>query len=459
MLARNSFRGRKLLGWILAFIVAHSALANGFADDGSALPKRMPLPDNAAREKALATVREVFKGDFEKAKSVAEQSALSQKLSKVASESKDDAVSRLVLWELVAETAAKAGETKTAFAALEAISTDFEIDELALKARTFVKIVPYITSKNLREAIDSVTPAIVAAVRRDRYDVAKSFTDQAKTLVEQFGDGTIKREVESQRLEVERLEKAFADVPAAIKSLSANTADARANGIVGKFQIEKANWDAAIQHIALCGEKEFAEIAILEMRKPTQLEDQLAVADGWWKLADKINGPLSIQMKLHAAEMYKPLFAKTTGLAQKLLEARLAEAAKIPVSPLVNALAQVSLPPVAKNPNTNVPNGKSGTEAPQKFSKDEKLKLQKGLVGTKWQWPDTMMGKGWFRLNADGTVTAGWHSTPGMWEVTSGTTIRAVIMHSPRTPQEISVDLSAGTMRNTGNTDVYRLIK
>ena len=66
-------------------------------------------------------------------------------------------------------------------------------------------------------------------------------------------------------------------------------------------------------------------------------------------------------------------------------------------------------------------------------SSDPREALRSKLAGTTWDWPDLRMSKGkaWFRLNADGSATAGWHPVPGFWHVVSGDTIELRIRVNP----------------------------
>lgn len=72
--------------------------------------------------------------------------------------------------------------------------------------------------------------------------------------------------------------------------------------------------------------------------------------------------------------------------------------------------------------------------------------LRQQLAGTKWEWNDKRVKNAWFTLNADGTVTAGWHKKPGTWVVTTPSTIVAVIMLTDRTPENFDVDLAEATL-------------
>lgn len=51
--------------------------------------------------------------------------------------------------------------------------------------------------------------------------------------------------------------------------------------------------------------------------------------------------------------------------------------------------------------------------------------LSQALANTYWTWPDPRIheSKGWFRLNSDGTATAGWHNKRHSWKAVDGSTI------------------------------------
>lgn len=98
--------------------------------------------------------------------------------------------------------------------------------------------------------------------------------------------------------------------------------------------------------------------------------------------------------------------------------------------------------------------GSPGT--PVKVATPEELR--KRLIGTKWDWPDHNLKDAWFTLNADGTVTAGWHSTSGLWTVTSASTITAVIRLTNRTPEKFDVAFGGQWALKSERGEVCNLI-
>ena len=113
-----------------------SATENTPAAEPAAPARRLPLPEAAAQKRGDGS--RSLQVRLEKAKLPAEQVALAEKLMKTAAETKDDPVAQFVLWQLAIELATKSGEPVTAFSALDEVAKNFEIDELAVKSRTFV---------------------------------------------------------------------------------------------------------------------------------------------------------------------------------------------------------------------------------------------------------------------------------------------------------------------------------
>ncbi len=108
-------------------------------------------------------------------------------------------------------------------------------------------------------------------------------------------------------------------------------------------------------------------------------------------------------------------------------------------------------------------NGRASTPAstiplPPPFKdRPSKQKLREYLEDTTWQPPDA---KFWFRLNADGSVTPGWHNNNAcLWIVSSPSTIK-VQADSERHVQEFEVDTKNGKMKDMRpNEATYRRIK
>ena len=327
----------------MAFVVLISALsAVRAADPPNA--KRLPVPDNAARDKALASVRNVFKTDIDKAKTPAEQTTLSEKLAKVARETKDDPVARFVLWQLATELATKAGDINAAFAALDEVAKNYDVDELSVKSRTFASLVPRLTVKNYRDALVFVPDLLGRAAGGDRYDVAAAIVDATDTLVDKFGDAGVKKEWTPIKREVEGLKKSYADVPAANKTLDGKVTDPAANLIVGRYLLAKGDWEQAMSYLALSNDPQYQDVAVKELSQPKDFAGRLAIADGWWTVGEADKTLLKDRFQAHAAEWYQLSLADASGLTKVKIQTRLTEAGKIAKPPLAIKASLKSVP-------------------------------------------------------------------------------------------------------------------
>ncbi len=85
--------------------------------------------------------------------------------------------------------------------------------------------------------------------------------------------------------------------------------------------------------------------------------------------------------------------------------------------------------------------------------------LRQQLAGTIWKWPDPKVKVRWFKLNPDGTVTAGWHNKPGTWVVTSNSTAEVVVASTNRIPVKVEVNWGPEATMKSESGEVYKQIK
>lgn len=88
--------------------------------------------------------------------------------------------------------------------------------------------------------------------------------------------------------------------------------------------------------------------------------------------------------------------------------------------------------------------------------------LARLLGGTTWTWPDTRNIKkenAWFRLNDDGSTTAGWHARSGTWKALSGDTIELSVTFNPGTGTvRFNRELSQGE-KTDNSRETYKRVK
>src|SRR4051794_7920586 len=108
---------------VLALVTALFSSASLFAMEPAAL---LPVPDEASQSAALQTLRDVYKSDFDQAKTNAKRLELAKKLFQTGLDTKDDNSGKYVLLKSSRDLAVQSSELVIAFEASEAIAKTFQ---------------------------------------------------------------------------------------------------------------------------------------------------------------------------------------------------------------------------------------------------------------------------------------------------------------------------------------------
>lgn len=312
--------------------------------------ERLPVPDKDLCAAALSKVTDVLKNELAAAaKSTSKKRELVDQLLKLAYETKDDPVSRFVLLEMAVETATKVGDIEKVYLGIDEIAKYHVIDAPKRKSDAFSSVANNATTKADFDNIMSMsTRLVVACTIDDRFDLARSVCDQIsetksfKRFAKKDRRDILKAQIEL----VERLRNSHALASDAQKTLETAKDDAAANLIVGKFYLSKGKWASALPYLAHSGDTQCKKLAAMELGASLTIADRIALADGWWDLAEN-DSHLRLQLRLHSADLYREFVGESTGLTKKKLEDRVREAGQIAGSTLdalIAAEAKRSIP-------------------------------------------------------------------------------------------------------------------
>ena len=164
----------------------------------------------------------------------------------------------------------------------------------------------------------------VAAVGRDDYDAASRYAKLATGAARRVKDPQFNHELVVHEREIEKLKTRYAAVEKAMQTLSACADDPAANLTVGNWRcFYKGDWEAGLPCLAKCGRPELAALAKRDMAKPADARERVAIADEWWKLADKEHDFKAVY-RARAVYWYKQAAPSLSGLekvrVEKLLE-------------------------------------------------------------------------------------------------------------------------------------------
>jgi WD40 repeat protein len=298
--------------WLSAagLIGAGSVLAGA----GSA-PQRLPVPDQEARARVEALVRDLFKEDLA-TKEPATRSRLATELLRQARESKEEPAARYVLYHTAAELAAQAGGAALALAAAEELARQFDVNALDLKSDLVDAVGKVITSPEANQALVDVTLALVnEALDADQYAAASRLGKVAEEAARRSRNVPLLAAVRKRNEEVRTVEKGFSQLKPFLDRLKHSAEDPEANLKLGEYYgLLKGKWLKALPFLARGGGPGLRAQARKDLACPKEAREQLAVADGWWELSASHQDPARLHLQLRAAYWYEKAAGELRGL-------------------------------------------------------------------------------------------------------------------------------------------------
>jgi hypothetical protein len=289
-------------------------------------PRKLAVPDAAAREKAEKLVQEVFQEDLARAKgNPAALRKLGGTLVEQARETKDDPAARFVLFRDAAELAAQAGDLADATHRITEIAREFAVDKAELQLHVLETAAPSAADAdaNLKLA-EAALATFSDALAADNFDVAGRLVAVAETAARKAKNLPLLARAEARSKEIHEIARAYEPVRAAVETLRQKPDDAEANLAVGKFCcFVRDNWDKGLPLIAKAGESKLQQLAVKDVARPTEPRDQVALADGWWELAETERDQARTALQQRASYWYEQAVPHLAGLTKAKVEKRL----------------------------------------------------------------------------------------------------------------------------------------
>jgi|GEM_PF-2533196 len=283
---------------------------------------KLPIPETAAQEQAAALINELFKADFEAAKTTEQKRALAQSILQIAKDSKDDPAGRYMLFSVARDIAAGAGDAETALAAIEAAAKLYEVNAIAIKTDALAAVVKSLKSQKGHQDLAPTLQAVFdETILHDRFDLAKTLNAAVLDSARQARSPDLVKQVMAQGETLAEIEAEYQKVQAAIDTLRTNATDPQANFLVGHYQcFFKGNWDQGIRMLAQGNNDTLKKLAEAELAKDS---DKLSLGNAWWDFSEKAEGRVRRSAQQRAARWYSQALPGLEGLTKKLVESRL----------------------------------------------------------------------------------------------------------------------------------------
>lgn len=286
-----------------------------------------PVPDESAQNKALKLVAEVYKADYDRAKTPAQRQALAERMLADVPAATDPA-NRFALLRVARDVAAEAGAAGLAMRAIDQLAAGYPIDAMDMKLATLKALARTSTEAGQQRSLAEVGLKVVEdAFREDDFEVAAVAGRIAVTAARRGRDAELVSRIVARNREIETIQRNYRRVKAARAILDQKPTDPEANLTVGRYLcFVKGDWQRGVPMLALGSEKPLADVAVRELEGASTAAEQAAMGDAWWELADEEDGATETALRERARTWYAKALPQLTGLVRAKVEKRLQEA-------------------------------------------------------------------------------------------------------------------------------------
>jgi len=343
----KSFRVPPVTG-LLAFLLALSP-AMGIAAPGA----RQQVPPAAQLTRAEATIRKLFRDEYERRTPVDRQ-ALARKLLAEGQATPNDAAARYVCYREAMSLATQGGDLPTAFMAANTMAKDFAVDPRdvqKMKVATYLVVAKQVEGSEANAAFAEIglnlLNQMVGLENFDDVDRLLAPIEAAATKTKQLALVTRAQSIRDEVIELRRDSQKAAQ---AVETLKKTPGDPEASLALGRhLAFVKAYWDDALPLLAKSSDPTLKNLAQKELAKPADAKSLVQLADGWWDVSEKQTGMSQTNLRRHAQEQYQRAFPSLAGLEAARVSTRLPAAAPATAAPPAEPAAASAAPgsPVA----------------------------------------------------------------------------------------------------------------
>jgi hypothetical protein len=191
-----------------------------------------------------------------------------------------------------------------------------------------------------RAAVDAAFKQMDEAILRGEYDAAVKAATASDTAARAADDSALIASAATRLANVKLLQAEAARIAAAVVKLTQVPDDADANLAVGRFLcLWRGEWAKGLPLLAKGSDVALQAIAQEDLAA-VEAPMQFTVANAWWDLAPKLDGPPRAYAQDRAAEIYLKAVPKLDGFNRTIAQKRIAEApARLPFPKAGSALA------------------------------------------------------------------------------------------------------------------------
>lgn len=326
---------RRFVAWLLFRGIALSVL---FLLPGLLLPawgQDEPAPPDFPKAKlddAEKLIKEVFKEEYARAKTDADSKRqLAGTLLAQSDKIKRDDDVRYVALVQARDLATVAGDQELAFAAIARLSRYHRIDVLQMEAATVETLLKTVNdAAKLKSLAELSFERARTANNVDRFEMAVRMARLAVAAAKKGGHTKLAESFAAQTKDMARVLKRYKHVQPFLAKLKTNPDDAKANFEAGMFWcFARDRWGKGLAHLAKGSDPALRKVAKKDLERPRKVEEQVELAAGWARLAEKHQDQTRLEMYRRAFQWYKQAMPQLKDAARKNVEQKIQKLTKL----------------------------------------------------------------------------------------------------------------------------------
>jgi hypothetical protein len=292
---------------------------SGSARASGAKSKRLPVPDDATQIKIAKELSAVY--DVAHVKTAAEKVALARQLLEAVQNTRSNPNEQFVLLQQATELAVGAGDAATMVDAVETLVEQFEVEQTDRIGKGLIECANNARSaEHIGSLVVHARRVVEQAALAGQYELALELADAMHRACQRSQGKEYRKEAAEQRSWVQeycRVQKQRARAQAAV---DADAQNAEAHLTLGRYYcFVEDDWKRGLPHLAKGTDAELKRMAELELSSPpSDPEEQVKLADAWWKLAQGREGTERDALSLRAGHWYELARSKLTSALVRL---------------------------------------------------------------------------------------------------------------------------------------------
>src|SRR5436190_3546399 len=252
------------------------------------LTKRLAIPDASKQKDAEKLVRDLFKEQYSK-KSPADRKALCRLLLEQSAKNREDSAGLWVLYREAQDAAIQACDAKLITTTVDLTAADFDVDGMSMKGSAYSAAAKGAKTPEENAGLAEEFPPVIAElIAADQFDQADKAAGTALQCARKANSPALLSSATVRAKEVAEAKTLYQSFKSILEVLAKTPDDPAANLEMGKFLcFVKDNWDLGLRFASKGADPVLKGLADREMALPQQAAERVAIADGWFDLAEK----------------------------------------------------------------------------------------------------------------------------------------------------------------------------